>query len=218
MATWIARVAGAKWVAVAAPASATRLGCAGLRRWAAFVALAVICGVTCAAAEPTSWEIDSEHSGVYFVVRHLGIINVHGSFNKMAGMVHLDEQDIGKSDVNATIDVGSIYTGVEARDKHLLTPDFFDYAKFPSMSFQSIKITQSGNGTAKMTGNLTIHGVTKEVTFDVTGMSAPITALKATRRGISATTTINRNDFGVSFDTTAGNLVNIDLEIDLIKK
>jgi polyisoprenoid-binding protein YceI len=191
---------------------------AALTRWTAFMAFAVIFSVTSAAAESTNWEIDSEHSGVYFVVRHLGIINVHGSFNKMSGTVHLDEENIGKSDVNAAIDVGSIYTGVEARDKHLLTADFFDYAKYPSMNFQSTKIIQNGDGTAKMTGNLTIHGVTKEVTFDVVGMSAPITALKATRRGISATATINRNDFGVSFDTTAGNLVNIDLEIDLIKK
>lgn len=189
-----------------------------MTKWIVSVAMALIFSVTSVAASPTTWEIDSEHSGVYFTIRHLGIINVHASFNKLAGTVHLDDQDVAKSDVNATIDVGSIYTGVEARDKHLLTSDFFDYAKYPSMNFQSTKITKTGDTTAKMTGNLTIHGVTKEVTFDVTGISAPITALKATRRGISATTTINRQDFGVSSDMTAGDLVNIDLEIDMVKK
>jgi len=181
-------------------------------------ALAVIFSVISVAAEPTTWQIDTEHSGVYFVVRHLGIINVHASFNKMAGTVHLDEQNLAKSDVNATVDVGSVYTGVDARDKHLLTSDFFDYAKYPSMTFQSTKITKTGETTAKMTGNLTIHGITKEVTFDVTGLSAPITALKATRRGISANTTINRNDFGISSDMTVGDQVSIDLEIDMVKK
>jgi polyisoprenoid-binding protein YceI len=189
-----------------------------MTKWIASVALALTLAVTSVAAEPTTWEIDTEHSGVYFTVRHIGIIDVHASFNKMTGTAHLDDQDLSKSDVNASVDVGSVYTGVEARDKHLLTSDFFDYAKFPSMTFQSTKITKTGTSTAKMTGNLTIHGVTKEVTFDVTGPSAPITALKATRRGISATTTINRKDFGVSFDMTVGDQVNIDLEIDVVKK
>lgn len=189
-----------------------------MTKWIASVSLAVVLSVTSVAAEPTTWQIDTEHSGVYFVVRHLGIINVHASFNKMAGTVHLDEQDIAKSDVNATVDVSSVYTGVDARDKHLLTSDFFDYAKYPTMNFQSTKITKTGNATAKMTGNLTIHGITKEVTFDVTGLSAPITALKATRHGISATTTINRNDFGISSDMTVGDQVSIDLEIDMVQK
>ena len=151
-------------------------------------------------------------------MRHIGIVNVQGMFTKPTGTVTLDDQDISKSDVSATVDVGSVYTGVDARDKHLLTADFFDAAKYPAMSFQSTKIVKTGNGTAKMTGNLTIHGVTKEVTFDVTGPSVPVTAMNATRRGISATTTINRNDFGVSFDMTAGQDVAIDLEIDMVKK
>jgi polyisoprenoid-binding protein YceI len=189
-----------------------------MKKWIATATLAVLFSVTSVVAEPTTWEIDSEHSGVYFVVRHLGIINVHASFNKMAGTVRLDEQDIGRSDVKAAVDVGSVYTGVDARDKHLLTSDFFDYAKYPSMNFQSTKITKTGDATAKMTGDLTIHGITKQVTFDVTGLSAPITALKATRRGISATTTINRNDFGISSDMTVGDQVSIDLEIDVVKK
>jgi len=189
-----------------------------VKKWIASVALVAIFSVLSVAAEPTTWEIDSEHSGVYFDVRHLGIINVHASFNKMAGMAHLDDQDLSKSDVSATINVGSVYTGVEARDKHLLTADFFDSSKYPTMNFQSTKIIKTGAGTAKMIGKLTIHGITKEVTFDVKGPSDPITALKATRRGLSATTTINRQDFGVSSDMTVGDQVNIDLEIDLVKK
>jgi polyisoprenoid-binding protein YceI len=169
-------------------------------------------------ADPTTWEVDSVHSGIYFTVRHLGIINVQGMFAKPAGTIVFDDQDISKSSVNATVDVSSVLTGVDPRDKHLQNPDFFDVAKYPAMTFQSTKIWKTGDGTAKMTGNLTIHGVTKEVTFDVTGPTAPITAMKATRCGVAATTSINRKDFGITFDDTVGADVAINLQMDLIKK
>jgi polyisoprenoid-binding protein YceI len=170
------------------------------------------------AADPTTWEVDAVHSGIYFEVRHIGIVNVQGMFTKPTGTVTLDDQDISKSSVNATVDVGSILTGADPRDKHLQTSDFFDVAKFPTMTFQSTKIWKVTDGSVKMTGNLTIHGVTKEVTFDVTGPTAPVTALKATRRGVAATAKINRKDFGITFDDTVGDDVTINLQIDLVKK
>jgi polyisoprenoid-binding protein YceI len=120
-------------------------------------------------AGPTTWEVDTVHSGIYFEVRHIGIINQQGMFTKPGGTVILDDQDISKSSVNASVDVGSILTGVDPRDKHLQSPDFFDVVKFPAMTFQSTKIWKTTDGKIKMTGNLAIHGVTKEVTFDVTG-------------------------------------------------
>jgi len=174
--------------------------------------------VPVANADPTTWEVDTVHSGIYFEVRHIGIVNVQGMFTKPTGTVTFDDQDISKSSVNATVEVGSILTGADARDKHLETPDFFDAAKFPMMTFQSTKIWKTASGGVKMTGNLTIHGVTKEITFDVTGPTAPVTALKATRRGVAATAKINRKDFGITFDDTVGDDVVINLQIDLVKK
>jgi polyisoprenoid-binding protein YceI len=171
-----------------------------------------------AAAATVDWQIDSVHSGVYFVVRHIGIINQHGSFNKCSGTVQIDDQDISKSKVVANVDISSISTGVEMRDKHLLSPDFFDVAKYPTMTFESTKISKAANGDTKMTGNLTIHGVTKEVTFDLVGPTAPVNKVGALRRGISATTKIDRRDFGITFDDTVGNEVSIDLEMDVMRK
>jgi polyisoprenoid-binding protein YceI len=187
-------------------------------KWMIAIALATLLGSPALTAETTEWDVDSIHSGIYFTVRHLGIIDVHGIFEKSSGTVMLDDQDISKSTVNATVDVSSVETGVDPRNKHLQTPDFFDVMKFPAMSFQSTKIWKTESGGIKMTGNLTIHGVTKEVTFDVTAPTAPISAMKATRRGVSATAKINRKDFGISFDDTVGDDIVIDLEIDLIKK
>jgi polyisoprenoid-binding protein YceI len=194
-----------------------------MRSWtAAVVSLAMMvvaaASASAVAADPTSWDVDTIHSGIYFEVRHLGIINVQGMFTKPTGTVTIDDQDISKSSVNATVEVGSILTGADPRDKHLQSADFFDVAKFPAMAFQSTKIWKTADGGVKMTGNLTIHGVTKEVTFDVTGPSAPINALKATRRGVAATTKINRKDFGITFDDTVGDDVVINLQIDLVKK
>lgn len=183
-----------------------------------FAVLAVALASPVLRSETTEWDVDSVHSGIYFTVRHLGIVDVHGIFEKSSGTVMLDDQDISKSTVNASVDVSSVETGADPRNKHLETPDFFDVMKFPAMTFQSTKIWKTGDGAIKMAGNLTIHGVTKQVTFDVAAISAPITALKATRRGVSAVLKINRKDFGMAFDDTVGDDVVIDLEIDLVKK
>ena len=176
-------------------------------------------------AQTTTWQLDPAHSNAQFSVRHLGISNVQGEFTKLTGTVNLDDQDISKSTVTASIDVNSLDTRQPHRDDDLKTDHFFDAAKYPTITFQSTKIWSTGDGTAKMTGNLTLHGVTKEVTFDVTGPTKVIQVM-GTRRGASATTKINRQDFGMVFmsnslpggDQMIGDTVTITLDIEMLKK
>ena len=176
-------------------------------------------------AQSTTWQLDPAHSNAQFSVRHLGISNVQGEFTKVTGSVNLDDQDISKSTVTATIDVNSLDTRVQHRDDDLKSDHFFDVAKYPAITFQSTKIVSSGDGTAKMTGNLTLRGVTKEVTFDVTGPTKVIQAM-GTRRGASATTKLNRQDFGMVYmtnnlpggDEMIGDIVTITLDIEMTKK
>jgi len=180
-----------------------------------------------ALADTTTWQLDPNHSNAHFVVRHLGISNVDGQFTKLSGTVQLDESDMTKSSVSATVDLASVNTRVEARDNDLRSEHFFDVAKYPTMTFQSTKITKAADGSLKMTGNLTLHGVTKEVTFDVTGPTAPLQAMGGTRRGAEATTKINRSDFGITYGAMkVGNgslmvgdevAITIDLEMVLQK-
>jgi polyisoprenoid-binding protein YceI len=193
-----------------------------------FLIVAAMTAILCATtshAQSTTWQLDPAHSNAQFSVRHLGISNVQGEFTKLTGTVNLDDQDISKSTVTASIDVNSLDTRVQHRDDDLKSDHFFDVAKYPSITFQSSKIVSSGEGTAKMTGNLTLHGVTKEVTFDVTGPTKVIQAM-GTRRGASATTKINRQDFGMVYMTNSlpggdemiGDTVTITLDIEMTKK
>lgn len=193
----------------------------------AIAALAVLATVAApsASAQATTWQLDPAHSNAQFTVRHLGISNVQGEFTKITGTAVIDDSDISKSSVNATIDVSSVDTRVADRDNDLKSEHFFDVAKYPTMTFQSTKIEKTGDGTAQMTGNLTIHGVTKEVTFDVTGPTKPIHVM-GTRRGASATTKINRQDFGLKYytntlpggDEMIGDTVTITLDIEMTTK
>ena len=193
-----------------------------------FLIVAAMTAILCATtshAQSTTWQLDPAHSNAQFSVRHLGISNVQGEFTKVTGTVNLDDQDISKSTVTASIDVNSLDTRVQHRDDDLKSDHFFDVAKYPSITFQSSKIVSSGEGTAKMTGNLTLHGVTKEVTFDVTGPTKVIQVM-GTRRGASATTKINRQDFGMVYMTNSlpggdemiGDTVTITLDIEMTKK
>jgi polyisoprenoid-binding protein YceI len=187
---------------------------------------AIVSAATPAQAQSTAWQLDPAHSNAQFSVRHLGISNVQGEFTKVSGTVNLDDQDVSKSAVTATIDVASLDTRVQHRDDDLKSDHFFDVAKFPTITFQSTKIVSTGDGTAKMTGNLTLHGITKEVTFDVTGPTKPIQVMNGTRRGASAITKINRQDFGMVYmtnnlpggDEMIGDTVTITLDIEMVKK
>jgi len=169
------------------------------------------------AADGSTWQFDASHSDAHFSVKHMGITIVPGDFSKITGTAQIVDQDLSQSTVNATIDMSSLSTRVERRDSDLKSPNWFDVAKFPTMTFQSTKIVKTGDGTAKMSGNLTIHGVTKEVTFDVSGMTSPITTPQGMHRGLMATTKIDRRDFGVGAETpVVANDVNVELYIDLV--
>lgn len=176
-------------------------------------------------AQTSTWSIDTAHSAAQFTVRHMGISNVNGNFTKTSGTVQLDEKDITKSSVEATIDVASIDTRVADRDNDLKSDHFFDVAKFPTMTFKSKKITKSGDKLS-ITGDLTMHSVTREVTLESDGLTAAVAdPWGNTRRGLSASTKVNRQDFGVKWGGTlaggelvVGDEVKISLDIELIKK
>jgi polyisoprenoid-binding protein YceI len=155
----------------------------------------------------------------------MGLSNVTGSFTKVSGVAMIDDSDITKSQVQATIDVNSVDTRVEARDKDLRSPNFFDVEKYPTMEFKSTKIVKNGD-QLQLIGDLTIHGTTKSVTLNVDGPTAPTTDPYGNqRRGLSATTTINRQDYGLrwnnrmaSGEAIVGDTVKIQIDAELIKK
>jgi polyisoprenoid-binding protein YceI len=178
-----------------------------------------------ALAAPGAWDVDSAHTSSAFAVKHLVISTVRGEFGKTAGAVTYDDKDVSKSTVDATIDATSIDTREPKRDEHLKSADFFDTAKYPTITFKSTKVEKAGEGKLKVTGNLTLHGVTKPVVLDLTGPTAEVKdPWGNVRRGFSATARINRQDFGLNFSKTieagpvVGDEVTINLDGELIKK
>ena len=178
-----------------------------------------------ALAAAATWTIDPDHSNVGFKIRHLMVSNVKGSFEKFTGTVDLNEKDITKSKVDVSIETASINTNVELRDAHLKSADFFDVVKYPAMTFKSKKVAKAGKDKLKVTGDLTLHGVTKEVVLNVDGPSKEIKDLYGNiRKGASATATINRKDFGLNWNkaletggVVVGDEVSIIIEIEMIK-
>jgi polyisoprenoid-binding protein YceI len=178
-----------------------------------------------ALAQTSNWNIDPAHSTAQFTVRHLGISNVSGSFTKVTGGVVLNEKDITQSQVSASIDVNSVDTRVEMRDKDLKSPNFFDVEKYPSIEFKSKRIISSG-GKLQVIGDLTIHGTTHEVTLDVDGPTPELTdPWGNSRRGIAATTAINRKDFNLVYnnllktgEAVVGDNVKIQIDAEIVKK
>lgn len=178
-----------------------------------------------ALALATTWNIDPDHTNIGFKVRHLMVSNVTGNFDKHTGTVEINDQDITKSKVAITIDTNSINTNVKKRDDDLRSANFFDVAKYPTMTFVSKKIVKAGKGKLNVTGDLTIHGVTKEVVLDVEGPSGESKDPWGNiRRGASATTKINRKDFGLTWNkaletggVVVGDEVTITLEVEMIK-
>jgi polyisoprenoid-binding protein YceI len=183
------------------------------------LALALVALPAFALAADT-WNVDGAHSQTSFTVKHLLISTVRGEFAKTEGKVVLDETDITRSTVEASIDVASISTRDEKRDGHLKSPDFFDAAKFPKLTFKSTKVEKAGEGL-KVTGDLTMHGVTKPVVLDVTGPTKEIKdPWGLARRGVSATGKLNRKDFGVSYgpDAVVSDQVTITIDAELVKE
>jgi polyisoprenoid-binding protein YceI len=187
------------------------------------VLVALILTVAPAAAQ--TWQIDTAHSRAQFTVRHLMISDIRGDFGAVTGTVVYDGKDMTKAKVNATIDVKSISTRVEARDTHLKTDDFLDAANHPTMTFVSTSITPKGKGTYNMAGNLTIRGNTRPVVFELTQAAGPVTTRGATKIGASASGKINRKDFGVKYHEVLDNgglgvadEVFIQLDVELIQQ
>ncbi len=188
------------------------------------LALAVLATVS-AFAETSTWDIDPPHSTAHFTVRHMGISNVTGSFTKVSGEAKIDDADITKSQVKAVIDVSSVDTRVEMRDKDLKSPNFFDVEKFPAIEFNSKRITKNGD-KVQLVGNLTIHGTTREVTLNVDDITPEVAdPWGNTRRGFSANTSINRKDFGLTYnnllktgEAVVGETVKIQIDVEFVKK
>lgn len=167
----------------------------------AFVAAAVIASSAPVAAD--TWQIDPAHSVAQFSVTHLMISTVRGEFGVMSGTVEYDGKDVSSIKADVTIDVASISTRNEYRDKDLKSDHFFDVAKFPKLTFKSKKVVPGKAGAFQLVGDLTMHGVTKEVTLEVTGPSKVIKGARGESRvGASAGTKVNRQDFGVSWNAT----------------
>lgn len=182
-------------------------------------------GFAQAQASTSTWKIDPAHSEADFGIKHMGISTVHGRFGGINGTLTLDEADLAKSSASATIDTTTVDTGTPQRDTHLKSPDFFDVAKFPTMTFVSKSLTQTG-GQKKLIGDLTLHGVTKSVTLDLEGPSKEqADPYGKTRRAFSATTSIHRQDFGLvwggnlkSGDAVVGDDVKVELDIEVVKQ
>ena len=136
------------------------------------------------------WIIDADHSVAAFSIRHMMIANVRGQFNKMSGFININKDDITKSSMELKIDVASITTGIQKRDDHLRSADFFDVDKFPEMIFKSKSIVLTGLNNAKVTGDMTIHGLTNEIVFDVTFLGPVNSPFGETTMGYSAATEI----------------------------
>jgi polyisoprenoid-binding protein YceI len=190
-----------------------------MNRFFRSLAVAVVALPAFAFAADT-WNIDTAHSQAAFSVKHLLISTVRGDFQKTAGKVVIDEADVTKSTVEATIDVASISTRDEKRDAHLKGADFFDVAKFPTITFKSTKVEKAGEAL-KVTGDLTMHGVTKSVVLDVTGPTKEVKdPWGLSRRGVSASGKVNRKDFGVSYgpDAVVSDAVTITIDAELVKE
>ena len=193
--------------------------------------IALTAGLAAALSLPTAaansnWQIDPAHSSAQFSVRHMAISTVRGAFSKVTGSVVFDDKDISKSTVDVTIDANSVDTRVPDRDNDLRSDKFFDVAHYPSITFKSRKVEQLAPGKLKVTGDLTIRGASKEVVLDVEGPTAPVKdPWGNTRNAATATTKINRQDFGVKWNATldnggvvVGDDVSIIIDVELVKK
>jgi polyisoprenoid-binding protein YceI len=191
---------------------------------AAILAGALLSGVT-ALAQKTTYAIDPAHSEVTFGIRHMAISTVHGRFGIKDGLIELDPNNIANSSVVATIDVESVDTGVAQRDGHLKSPDFFDTGKFPTATFKSTKVVAAGDGY-DVTGDLNLHGVTKPVTLHLDAPSKEqMGPGNKARRGFTATTTLHRQDFGLTWnkplsggDMMLGDDVKMEFDIEAAQK
>ncbi|MBI5481854.1 MAG: YceI family protein [Deltaproteobacteria bacterium] len=189
-----------------------------------FLVVAALSLSSLASAAP--WDIDSGHASANFSVRHMMVSEVHGTLGEVKGTIDLDEKDLTKSKIDATVDVAALSTRNQKRDDHLRSEAFFNAEKFPSLSFKSTKVEKLSDDKLRITGDLSIRGTTKSVVLETTltpEVQNPFS--KAATRGAVATTTINREDFGLVWNMAianngvlVGNDVKIQLELEFVKR
>ena len=170
-------------------------------------------------AHADTWNIDQSNSSAEFSVRHMGISTVRGSFRKVGGTVEYNPADLSKTAISVTIETASLDTGVEMRDNHVRGPDFLDAAKYPTITFRSKRVESAGKGKLRISGDLTMHGVTKNVQLDVDGPSSVANDPQGgSHMGASATTKIKREEFGVSgTPLMVGDDVTITIDVEMVK-
>ena len=193
--------------------------------------IAILAGLAAAFSGPakaatSTWQIDPQHAFAQFAVKHLMISTVRGEFHGVKGTINWDDQDVTKSTIDVTIDATTVDTREPQRNEHLKSPDFFDVAKYPTITFRSKRIEQAASDHLKITGELTIHGITKEVVLDVEGPTAPVRdPWGNTRAAVNATARVNRQDFGVKWNANmdgggvvVGDDVKINIDLEMIKQ
>jgi polyisoprenoid-binding protein YceI len=176
-------------------------------------------------AQPVTWRIDPLHSSARFSVRHMMISTVHGQFGGVKGAMTYDAKNPAASSVQATIDCASVNTGEPKRDSDLKTAEFFDVKRYPVMTFRSRKVAVTGSGTLRVTGDLTINAITRQVVLDVEGPTAPVKDTQGREKiGVSGTAKVSRKEFGILYNpimesggVAVSDEVTINLEIELIK-
>ncbi len=171
------------------------------------------------------WTFDLAHSSINFTVRHMVVSKVRGRFTRWDGTLTMDENDPAGAAVEVRIEAGSVDTGVEQRDAHLRSADFFDVERFPALLFRGTRIAKAGDGTYTLTGDLTLHGVTRPVTLDVEFAGSARDPWGGVRAGFSARTTLDRKDFGLTYNqlletggVLVGEKVEIGIEVEAVKQ
>jgi polyisoprenoid-binding protein YceI len=173
------------------------------------------------------WQVDPDHSSFQFKVRHLTVSSVRGDFGKVIqGIIYFDPQDVGNTKAQVILDAASVSTNHAKRDEHLRGADFFDVSKYPTVTFISKQVTKMGPDILRATGDLTLHGVTREVVLDIQGPAPEVKDPSGNfRRGLTAIGKINRKDFGMNWNRTLdtggmviGDEVEISVEIEMIRK
>jgi polyisoprenoid-binding protein YceI len=165
-----------------------------------------------------TYKIDPAHSEMSFKIRHLGLSKVSGRFTKFQGTIQVDEQDLSKSSVEVAIETASVNTDNDGRDKHLRSADFFDVEKIPAITFKSISVKEVSKGKLEVTGDFTMHGVTKRIVLPITSLGTAKSPFNDVRAGFEGNLTLNRGDYGIkSFPGVVGEEVDIALEIEAVK-
>ena len=175
----------------------------------------------------SKWIVDPDHSVAAFIVKHMMVANVRGQFNKISGTINFDPDDVAKSSVEVVIDASGIYTGIPKRDNHLRSPDFLDVEKFPHILFKSAYVAGAGENRLRITGQLTIHGITEQVTIEADCTGPEKSPYGETSRGFTASVSINREDYNIMWNEPLGGggvmvgkeiLITLEIEADLQDK